>query len=116
MEIRGSNITPVYGGRRPGRKTGHYLIQPVVGSSGRFDDLLGLNYTLITFDRPAQEVLAQEELLEWQRCGTRFLCLRQDGDTAKAYQDFDRWLGGCRRRLLVVRPDRFVKEDRLLPG
>jgi 3-(3-hydroxy-phenyl)propionate hydroxylase len=115
MEIRGSNITPVYGGDKRKTKAGHCLIQPPVGVNGLLDDLLGIDYTLITFDHPAQELLNMEEYAKWQHCGTMFLCLRPEGDTSKAYQAFGRWLGECQRRLLVVRPDRFVSEDRLLP-
>jgi len=116
MEIRGENITPVYEGGKQKTKTGHFLIQPPVGNNGLLDDLLGMNYTIITFDRPAQELLNEEDYAEWQRCGTMFLCLRPGGNTSEAYQAFDRWLGGCQGRLLVVRPDRFVHEDRLLTG
>jgi 3-(3-hydroxy-phenyl)propionate hydroxylase len=59
MEIRGTNITPVYGKRkeRKGSRTGHYLIQPAIGSEGRLDELLGLDYTIITFDRDPREAL-----------------------------------------------------------
>jgi hypothetical protein len=51
----------------------------------------------------------------WQRCGTEFLWIRDAGETAEAYRAFNEWLGGCRCRLLIVRPDRFVREDRILP-
>ena len=117
MEIRGTNITPVYTERGKGQsgKTGCYLIQPRVGSDGRFDDLLGLNYTVVTFDRSAQDALSAEEMQDWQCCGTEFLWLRAEGETAEAYRAFHQWLGDCRCRLLIVRPDRFVGEDRVLP-
>lgn len=118
MEIRGANITPVYGGRElhKGSKSGHYLIQPAIGNAGLLDDLLGLNYTIITFDRAAQEALSPEELSLWEQCGTVFLRIRPDGASHAAYQAFEHWLGDCHRRMLIIRPDRFVKEDRVLRG
>lgn len=118
MEIRGVNITPVYAqrGQSKGSKTGHYLLQPAVGSKGLFDDLLGPNYTVITFDRAPRKSLSPQELLIWEGYDTVFLRIRPDGATSTAYQAFDDWLGGCQRRLLIVRPDRFVKEDRILPA
>ena len=117
MEIRGANITPVYSERGKGQigKAGHYLIQPRVGSNRLLDDLLGLNYSVVTFDRSAQDALSAQEMQYWQRCETEFLWLRAAGETAEAYQAFSEWLGGCRCRLLIVRPDRFVREDRILP-
>jgi 3-(3-hydroxy-phenyl)propionate hydroxylase len=117
MEIRGPNITPVYSERnqRKGSRSGHYLVQPSIGNKGLLDELLGLNYTIITFDRPPQAALSSSQLLSWQQCGAVFLWIQPEGVTGAAYQAFDLWLGGCRQRLLVVRPDRFVKEDRLLP-
>jgi 3-(3-hydroxy-phenyl)propionate hydroxylase len=116
MEIRGANITPVYveRGRRQGSRSGHYLIQPSIGSKSLLDKLLGLNYTIITFDREPQEALGPQELQTWEECGTVFLRIRPDGATSAAYQAFEHWLGDCRRRLLIIRPDRFVKEDRFL--
>jgi 3-(3-hydroxy-phenyl)propionate hydroxylase len=118
MEIRGVNITPVYDqrGQSKGSKTGHYLLQPEVGSKDLFDGLLGPNYTVITFDRAPQEGLSPQELLIWEGYDTVFLRIRPDGATRVAYQAFDGWLGGCQRRLLIIRPDRFVKEDRILPA
>jgi hypothetical protein len=117
MEIRGANITPVYSerGDTQGGKTGHYLIQPEIGNCGRLDDMLGLGYSVITFDGPPQEVLSAPELEKLQRSAVTFLWIRPEGDTAAAYQAFDQWLGDCRRHALIVRPDRFVKEDRILP-
>lgn len=118
LEIRGANITPVYANQRQAAKTksGHYLIQPEIGAEGLFDDLLGLNYTIITFNRPAREVLSRAEKQFWQEQEAAFLQLRPEGDTRAAYQAFDRWLSGCEKHLLIVRPDRFIKEDRELPG
>ena len=117
MEIRGANVTPVYSMRGKGQsgKTGHYLIQPKLGSHGLLDDLLGLNYTIVSFDRPAQNALSAQELQYWQRSGTAFVWLRPEGETAEAFLAFQKWLGDCRCRLLIVRPDRFVSDDRVLP-
>ncbi len=117
MEIRGGNITPVYAvhEQRKGSKAGHYLIQPAIANKGLLDKLLGLNYTIISFDRTPQEALSPQELLTWELLGTVFLRIRPDGDTREAYQAFDHWLSDCQHRLLIVRPDRFVKEDRILP-
>ncbi len=116
MEIRGTNITPVYGKQkeRKGSRTGHYLIQPAIGNEGRLDGLLGLDYTIITFDRDPREALNSSERLRWEQRGAVFLWIQPDGETKSAYQAFDHWLGNCQRRLLVVRPDRFVREDRVL--
>ena len=118
MEIRGPNITPVYSERnqRKGSRSGQYLIQPTIDNKGLLDELLGRNYTIITFDRSPQEALSPSELLGWEQRGAVFLWLQPEGSTSAAYQAFDHWLGDCRRRLLIVRPDRFVKEDRILPG
>lgn len=117
MEIRGANVTPVYcsEGKQPAGKAGHYLIQPGIGSHGLLDDLLGLNYTIISFDRPVEDALTVRERQFWQRSGAAFLWLRAEGETAVAYHAFQQWLGDC-RRLLIVRPDRFVSEDRVLSG
>ena len=117
MEIRGSNITPVYKarGQQKGPRTGHYLLQPAIGRSGRFDDLLGADYCIISFDRPPQQAMPREELRAWEDRGATFLRLEPDGETSSAYQAFHHWLGDCRRRLLIVRPDRFILEDRNLP-
>ena len=117
MEIRGANITPVYTERnmRHSGRAGCYLIQPKVGSNGLLDDLLGMNFTVVTFDRSAKDALSTQEFRYWQRCGTEFLWLRAEGETDVAYHAFNDWLGGCRCRLLIVRPDRFVREDRVLP-
>ncbi|MEJ2525997.1 MAG: FAD-dependent monooxygenase [Desulfuromonadales bacterium] len=116
MEIRGANITPVYAAptKKGSSRAGQYLIQPQLAGDRQFDDLLGLNETLITFDRPPREALTAEELAEWQHRGAQFLQVRSDGETSGAFQEFDRWLGDCRQRLLIVRPDRFVAEDRRL--
>jgi hypothetical protein len=94
---------------------GHYLPQPAIGSNGRLDDLLGAAYTIISFDRPPHKALTRHELKAWQERESVFLWLRPDGDTVSAYQTFNHWLGDCRRRLLIVRPDRFILEDRRLP-
>ena len=117
MEIRGANVTPAYAvrGKVKSGKTGHYLIQPGVGTHGLLDDLLGLNYAVVSFDRPAQEALSARELQSWQRCGATFVWLRPEGETAEAFLAFQKWLGDCRCRLLIVRPDRFVSDDRVLP-
>jgi 3-(3-hydroxy-phenyl)propionate hydroxylase len=115
MEIRGSNITPVYGDSKKKTRTGHYLIQPPIGLNGLLDDMLGRNYTIITFDRLAQEMLSEEEFLKWEHRDTVFLRICPEGEMSAAYEAFDQWLEGCHRRLLVVRPDRFVKEDRIMP-
>jgi len=117
MEIRGANITPVYKipGQRKGSRTGHYLIQPAIGSQGQLDDLLGQNFVIITFDRSPQQALPRQELVTWEERGTTLLWLKPDGNTSAAYQAFEHWLGGCRQRLLIVRPDRFILEDRILP-
>jgi 3-(3-hydroxy-phenyl)propionate hydroxylase len=117
VEIRGVNITPAYSAQeqRKGSKSGHYLIQPTIGSKGLLDELLGQNYTIITFDRTPQKALSVQELQTWEQRGTIFLRIRPHGTTSAAYRAFEQWLGGCQRRLLIIRPDRFVKEDRILP-
>lgn len=117
MEIRGANITPVYSDleQRKGSRSGHYLIQPSIGDKSLFDELLGQNFTIITFDRAPQEALSPDEWLSWEGRGTVFLWIQPSGTTGAAYQAFESWLGGCHRRLLIIRPDRFVKEDRILP-
>ncbi len=117
MEIRGSNITPVYKprGQQQGPRAGHYLLQPAIGSNGRLDDLLGDDYCIISFDRPPQQAMPRQERSAWEERGATFIWLKPDGDTSFAYQAFHHWLGDCRRRLLIVRPDRFILEDRSLP-
>lgn len=114
MEIRGESITPVYQERRekPGIRAGHYLIQPRINEERLLDDLLGLNFSLLSFDRSPRECLSPEEFAAWQRRGATFVQIRPEAETAEAYRAFDKWLGGCRNRLLIVRPDRFVQEDR----
>jgi 3-(3-hydroxy-phenyl)propionate hydroxylase len=118
MEIRGSNITPIYSAHQKCResRSGHYLIQPRIAGHGLLDDLLGLNFSVITFDRSPHEALSTGEFAYWQRCGATFLQIRPDGETGGAYRAFHEWFSGCRQRLLIVRPDRFVKEDRKLPN
>jgi len=117
MEIRGGGITPVYSGREAfrGDRSGHYLIQPSLDGGGRFDDLLGRWYSVISFDRSAQDMLPARELEALQRLKTTFVLVSPEGKTASAYRAFAAWLGDSRRRLLVIRPDRFVAEDRRLP-
>jgi len=117
MEIRGVNITPVYPSERSSdhkSKAGHLLIQPKIGKDQLLDDLLGLNYSVITFDRAASELTSNPEVDVWRRQGTSFVNLRPDGVTGEAFQAFQEWLGDCRQHLLIVRPDRFVLEDRSL--
>lgn len=117
MEIRGANITPVYeAGRVRGRgsKTGHLLIQPEIGNGQLLDSRLGLNYGVITFDSSARELLSTSEYNYWQHRDAEFIQLGPAGGTAEAYRSFQTWLGDCRKRLLIVRPDRFVLDDRSL--
>lgn len=116
MEIRGANITPVYPSGptgRPGR-SGHYLIQPPLGSV-RLDDLLGVGHAVISFDRSPHEALSGPELAYWRERSAAFVWIRPEGETATACTVFRDWLGGS-NRLLLVRPDRFVGEDRELPA
>jgi len=116
MEIRGVNVTPVYApdDKKQAGRAGHYLLQPELGSGRLLDGLLGMHYSVMTFDRPPQQALSSEEYAHWQRQGAAFLWLRPVGDTAAAYRMFQEWLGDCRGRLLIIRPDRFVAEDRAL--
>ncbi|MDA3902121.1 MAG: FAD-dependent monooxygenase [Desulfuromusa sp.] len=116
MEIRGQNVTPVYRyeNMRKGSKVGHYIPQPTIGENGLLDEYLGRDFTLITFDCPAEEILSEEEQSQWEKRGIDYLWLRPEGETFSAYKVFDQWLAGCQRRMLIVRPDRFVFEDRIL--
>ena len=113
LEIRGRNVTPVYAGdqRRAQSRVGQYLPQPQLTNGVLLDELLGSDFTLLSFARPPQQVLSPPQRESWERRGLSYLQLPASGPTAPVYQAFDRWLGGCAGRALIVRPDRFVAED-----
>ena len=116
MEIRGQNVTPVYrtGVADSGPRAGHLLPQPLLADGRLLDDLLGPDYTIIGFSGPPEENLSAEEMALWKKRGAVSLWISAEGNTAAAYRTLDHWLGGCAGRLLVVRPDRFIAEDRRL--
>ncbi len=113
LEIRGRNVTPVYAGEQRGAQSrvGQYLPQPQLTSGMLLDELLGKDFTLLSFARPPQQVLSSRQRESWERRGLSYLQLPASGPTAPVYQAFDRWLGGCAGRALIVRPDRFVAAD-----
>lgn len=116
MEIRGRNVTPCYAPKiaKPHSRLGHYLPQPQLGNRQWMDELLGRDYTLISFDHKPEETLSESERRFWQGKGLHHLQITPGTETDPAYRVFDEWLKGCSRRVLIVRPDRFVCVDRTL--
>ncbi len=114
MEIRGQNVTPVYAAGNAAGKAGQLLPQPRLADGTLMDELLGADYTLISFAVVPERALAAPERRAWEARGLAFLQLQPKGRTADAYRVFDDWLGGCARRVLIVRPDRFICEDHVV--
>ena len=112
LEIRGQNVTPVYGPVTKGSRQGQLLPQPQLPDGRLFDTLLGPDYTLISFGINAVQGLSDIELASWRARGLTMLHIPSQGDLAEVYSCFDQWLRGCAERLLIVRPDRFVCLDR----
>lgn len=116
MEIRGQSVTPVYafGDLKPGSRAGYLLPQPFLADGRLMDELLGSEYTIIGFSSPPEEVLSAEERALWEKRESIYIQISPEGNTAAAYREFDCWLDGCDNRILIVRPDRFIAEDRRL--
>ncbi len=112
LEIRGQNVTPVYGPVSGGTRCGQLLPQPQLTGGQLFDALLGPEYTLISFGLAPEQGLSTAELNSWQKRGLSVLTILPQGDLAGVFSYFDHWTGGCRNRLMVVRPDRFICLDR----
>ena len=112
MEIRGASVSPVYGNGK-GRRGGELLLQPRLASGQLLDDRLGNDFAIITFDRPIEAAMEAGEMADWQQRDATFVWLRPEGETRDAHAAFVAWLGDA-RRLLIVRPDRFIDEDRCL--
>ncbi len=112
LEIRGQNVTPVYGPVARGSRCGMLLPQPRLADGRLFDSLLGPDYTLVSFGLKPEQGFSAEELKVWNARGLTVLTIPSQGELAQVFVSFDQWTGGCRNRLLIVRPDRFVCLDR----
>ncbi len=112
LEIRGQNVTPVYGLPAKNSMVGQLLPQPQLKDGRLFDYLLGPDYTLISFGSKIEQGFSDTELNYWKGKGLTFLTVRPEGDMVTAFACFDHWMGGCSERFLLVRPDRFVCLDR----
>lgn len=112
LEIRGTNVTPVYGRVINDKsKMGQLIPQPRLDDGRLFDELLGPEYSVISFDCDAKDILSPEEYANWNNKGLTQIQLSPTNNP-KAYTIFKEWLGDCHNRILIIRPDRFVCEDR----
>lgn len=117
LTIRGDNIRPLYdkGYVKAGGKAGSYIIQPFVldrgGCEVLMDELFGVGFVLLAFGVAFDEILNVEEQNHWSRLGATRLVYDQDfKDFKGAFSD---WLEIHKKRLLIIRPDKFILEDRV---
>jgi 3-(3-hydroxy-phenyl)propionate hydroxylase len=102
-------------------RAGAVLVQPRVrradGSECLLDDVLGSGFSVIGMGLDPAGVLDEKTYAFWRELGATFVRIVPGGEAphGDAVQDgdgtFDRWLGGRRDSLLMVRPDRVVALD-----
>ncbi|MFQ5698968.1 MAG: bifunctional 3-(3-hydroxy-phenyl)propionate/3-hydroxycinnamic acid hydroxylase [Myxococcota bacterium] len=111
-----------YVASRRGGAAGAMAHQPFVrtacGERVKLDRALGPGFAMLGIGCNPIRGLAEETRTYWRERGTRFLRVRSAGDPPPEepwIEDLEgglqRWLGGRERRLLLVRPDRYVACD-----
>ncbi len=109
VEIRGAHMAPAYrrGFLCPGGAAGSYLPQPTLPDGRKLDDLLGDWFSVIAIGASANESMSPEEKELWVSRGARWVELPNPVDGLASGK-----IQPPRDRLLIVRPDRFISEDR----
>ncbi len=102
-------------------RAGAALLQPRVrradGSECLLDEVLHAGFAVLGIGIEPSSALDEKTHAFWSELGARFVCVVPPGEAPHGtrVQDvegaFDRWLGGRREVLLMVRPDRVVAVD-----
>lgn len=110
VEIRGSQISPIYkeGHLKSGKLAGTYFPQPIINGQ-LFDQSLGNWFSILTINADAKDFLSESEITYWKNIEAKFL--RLSVEQAKSFScDFDL----AKSHLVVIRPDRFIYQHRIL--
>ena len=112
LEIRGKKVVPRYRGTAAARGplAGRLLPQPPVGA-GKLDDLLGAGYAVIGVGIHPREALSPQEVERLKLLEPVWVAVLDHEPFSEAYHALCNWSGGKQKRILVVRPDRYVEQD-----
>lgn len=110
VEIRGSQISPVYkmGYLKVGNLAGTYFPQPIIDGT-LFDQHLGNWFSVLAINADVTEFFSDDELNYWQKMGAKLMKL-----THQQAQFFAKDFDLSKRHLLVIRPDRFIYQHKIL--
>jgi hypothetical protein len=97
----------------PGVLAGEFAVQGTVSApagEGRFDDVVGRSFVLLTAEGDPRATLGAEELAFLERLGARLVSLdpEQEGGVRDVDGRLTSWLAGHDAAAVIVRPDFYV--------